>query len=297
VALIPPDVQLKCESILAAPIQSIEIISGGDINQARLIKTASRTSDQDGTSYFLKMNALPQSLHMFETEAKGLQLLQQSKSILTPKVISFGKAHNTAFLLLAYISPAPKTDEFWKNFGQSLALLHRNNTQSEFGLNHQNYIGSLKQTNHFEKNWKAFYINQRIAPQLKLAVDSGKMNTIQMKAFDKLFIKLNELLPIEPASLTHGDLWSGNFLVNKSQQAILIDPAVSYAHREMDIAMTYLFGGFSQTFYNAYQNTYPLAKDFQKRMDIYQLYYLMVHVNLFGGSYIGSVNTILQKYL
>ena len=289
--------QLKCENILAAPLQSIEINSGGDINQARLITIESKSSDQANTNYFLKFNALPQSLHMFETEAKGLQIIQQTKSISTPKMIRYGEADGTAFLLLNYIQPAAKTNTFWENFGRSLALLHRDNTHSYFGLDHHNYIGNLKQVNHYETDWKTFYIKHRISPQLKLAIDFKRMDSYQIKVFDKLFNKLEELLPEESACLTHGDLWSGNFLANRDEEVVLIDPALSYAHREMDMAMTYLFGGFSPHFYDAYQRIYPIEKGFKKRMDIYQLYYLMVHVNLFGGSYVESVNRILRKYL
>ncbi len=294
--LIPKAVQLSCERILAAPLQSIENISGGDINQARLIKTESTNSEHASSTYFLKMNSLPQSLHMFETEAKGLRLLQLSKSISTPEIIGLDEVDGVAFLLLTYIPPAPKTDTFWQNFGHSLALLHRDHTHSHFGLDHHNYIGSLVQQNNYEADWVSFFVNQRISPQLKMAVDSGKMNTHHIKGFDQVFNKLNFLLPKEPACLTHGDLWSGNFLANNQEEVELIDPAVSYAHREMDMAMTYLFGGFNPIFYAAYQTTYPLDKGFADRVEIYQLYYLLVHVNLFGGSYVQSVERILQKF-
>jgi len=289
VALIPSAVQLRCEDILAAPLLSIESISGGDINQARLLKT-------ENQSCFLKMNTLPQSLQMFETEAKGLQLILQSKAIDTPEIIHFGTADGTAFLLLSYVSLATKTDVFWQNFGRSLALLHRDNSHSHFGLDHANFIGSLDQANDFETSWTAFYVNQRIEPQLKTAINSGCLNKTHTKAFHRLFNQLDELLPQEVPALTHGDLWSGNFLVGQNQKAVLIDPAVSFAHREMDLAMSHLFGGFSQIFYDVYQATYPLENGFHDRMDIYQLYYLMVHVNLFGGSYVEAVNQILEKY-
>ncbi|MFK7933996.1 MAG: fructosamine kinase family protein, partial [Saprospiraceae bacterium] len=142
----------------------------------------------------------------------------------------------------------------------------------------------------------AFYTNERLLPQIKLAVDSNLLNTNDLKEVERLCKQLGNICPTEPATLIHGDLWSGNYVAAGGEEAVLIDPSVSYAHREMDLAMTQLFGGFERSFYYHYQNIYPLEMGYEERVPIYQLYYLLVHVNLFGGSYVDVVRKILQRF-
>ena len=286
---LPAQVQLKCESILAAPILNIKPLFGGDIHDACLIETAN-------ASYFIKLNTHQQAFDMFQTEQKGLQLLAQNKDIKTPCTIAVEQVGEASFLLMDYVEPGEKTDTFWEQFGTQLAQFHRNNTASNFGLDHHNYIGSLNQYNHPASNWSEFYIEHRLKPQLKLAVDQRRMPGSTLRAFNQLFTKLDQLCPLEPATLTHGDLWSGNFLAGKDGTPFLIDPAVAYVHREMDLGMSHLFGGFSPTFYAAYEEHYPLSPGFDERKEIYQLYYLLVHVNLFGVQYLGAVQRIVEKY-
>ncbi len=286
---LPKEVQLKCETLLAAPLLHIETVSGGDINEARLLHTPKG-------SFFLKMNSVAHAAQLFETESKGLQLLGQSKYLYTPNVIAFDNVGSTAFLLMEYVPSGNKTNSFWKHFGSNLALLHNNSTHTSFGLDHNNFIGRLPQSNTFESTWPGFYSNQRLLPQIKLAVNSKLISTSDSNLFEQLFTKLDSICPTESPTLIHGDLWCGNFLANQSEGAVLIDPSVSYAHREMDLAMSHLFGGFSPLFYRSYNETYPLEKGFEDRMDIYQLYYLLAHVNLFGGSYVRSAMNIAKRY-
>ena len=164
-----------------------------------------------------------------------------------------------------------------------------------FGLDHDNYIGSLAQSNKKHADWISFFMEERIRPQLKLAMDKKLIDEGTVKQFDKLFDHFDRLIPKEKPALLHGDLWNGNFLVSDSSRAALIDPAVYFGHREMDLAMTTLFGGFDSEFYRAYDEVFPLEKGFEKRVDIHNLYPLLVHVNLFGGGYVRQVKAVLNN--
>ena len=180
-------------------------------------------------------------------------------------------------------------------FGKQLAQLHQN-TNTSFGLEESNYIGSLLQQNNLHNNWIDFFINERLKPQIKLARDNGKIDLSTITKFERLYTKLDEIFPEEPPALLHGDLWSGNFMVDEKGGPVIIDPAVYFGHREMDIAMTKLFGGFNQQLYQSYNEHFPLEKGWEQRVDICNLYPLMVHVNLFGGGYLEQVKSILNKF-
>ncbi len=168
--------------------------------------------------------------------------------------------------------------------------------QSHYGLNHDNFIGRLPQYNSSKEDAIDFLIEDRLAPQCRLAMDQQLLQAGDMKKFEALFKKLPELLPIESPSLIHGDLWSGNFMIAENGRSVLIDPAVSFGLREMDLAMSLLFGGFNDLFYQAYHEAFPLKGGWRERMDIYQLYYLLAHLNMFGRSYLRPVQQILNKY-
>jgi len=286
---LPEKISHRCEVLLDTKILFIEHVGGGDINQALRLKTSKG-------DFFLKFNSGPKAKTMFETEQKGLELLAAAKTIQIPSVIGIVSDEKNAGLLLEYIDTGYRADGFWEKFGTALANLHRQ-TNEEYGLDHDNFIGSLPQSNGRHNSWSEFYIHERLLPQIKMAEADGQITPNDQKAFDSLFKKLPDICPEEKPSLTHGDLWSGNFLVSSESDPVLIDPAVSYAHREMDLAMSRLFGGFDRSFYRAYEEAWPLVPGFEKRLPIYQLYYLMVHVNLFGGSYVRSVRNILKEFV
>lgn len=155
----------------------------------------------------------------------------------------------------------------------------------------------MVQKNEQKKSWTEFLITQRLQPMLELAVNQGDVNYIEAKIFDSLFLKLDKLIPQEKPALLHGDLWPGNFLVGPAEEAVLIDPAVYYGHREMDLAMMHLFGGFPPKLFDAYNEIYPLEIGWQKRIELNQLYPLLVHVNLFGRSYWDRVKEIVERYV
>lgn len=263
-------------------------VSGGSINEAFKITTA------EG-KFFLKYNDTGLYPRMFEKEAEGLKLIKNCGEIDVPEVLLTDHAGKFSFLLLKFIEQTAESGNFWEYFGKQLAAMH-NHHSAQFGLDHDNYMGSLIQHNTFHNHWTSFFVDERLERQVRLARENGKMSRPDVSAFERLYRRLDEIFPQVKPSLVHGDLWSGNFMVNKSGQACLIDPAVYYGHPEVDIAMSTLFGGFSSKFYDAYTNHHPLEKGWQERLDYYNLYPLMVHVNLFGGGYLGSVQRILRRF-
>ncbi len=263
-------------------------VSGGSINQAVKLST-------DKGDFFLKWNRdAPDDF--FEKEAEGLVHLRTAKSdIIIPEVMAVGqpKKKLPGFLLMEFINEGSSGDSF--HFGAELARLHQTKTET-FGLDEDNYIGSLPQKNHRHERWDSFFIEERINPQLKMAIDSGKMGADILSNWGQLSSQLKDLLPPCEPSLLHGDLWSGNYLFNEDGKAVLIDPAIYYGHPEMDLAFSKMFGGFSQEFYDGYESVQPLEPSFNGRIDIYNLYPLLVHVNLFGGGYIRQAVQFLKQF-
>lgn len=262
-------------------------ISGGSINDAFRIETA------EG-EFFLKLNSASRFPNMFEAEKCGLDLLSLS-SFEVPKALGVGTHGNTQFILMDWVEQGTPNSEFWNEFGRCLAKLHLVSSV-HFGLDHDNYIGSVPQKNTERKNWAEFYREERLIPQMKLANRQGKLTSKMKSGFDGLFKELENIFPIEKPSLVHGDLWSGNMMVTAAGSPSIFDPAVYYGHREMDLAMMALFGGFGNKWVDAYNEVYPLESGWRARIDIGQLYPLMVHVNLFGGGYGSDVERIVKKF-
>ena len=276
------------ENILGKKILRHSSVSGGDINQAYLVET---TSDK----FFVKANGAPFALSMFKAEVEGLAAIAATNTIRVPDVLDCGESEEGAFLLMEYVEVGAARQSSWKELGESLASLHMNHADL-FGFPTDNFIGSLPQSNSTHDNWLNFYKKERIDPQLDLAYRRNRLSNSTFAQVEEIFGSAAQIFPEEKPSLIHGDLWNGNFLFDQKGIPCLIDPAVAYAHREMDLAMSRLFGGFHSDFYEAYHKTYPLKPGFEDRMELYQLYYLLVHVNLFGGSYIQSVQQILDKF-
>jgi protein-ribulosamine 3-kinase len=291
--MIPSEVIKEIESRLSAIAGSKTIIekstpvSGGCINYCFHLNTSAGP-------FFLKYNDAAAYPNMFKAEAAGLQLLRDANALPVPFVHFHGEEKDYSFLLMEWIDGDRQKKNFWEDFGRSVAKLH-NVSDASFGLDHGNYIGSLAQSNTKHADWKSFFMEERIQPQLKLAMEKNLVDSGTVKQFEKLFDRFDNLIPEEKPSLLHGDLWNGNFLVSENGKPTLIDPAVYFGHREMDLAMTKLFGGFDPEFYHAYEEAYPLQKGFEKRVDIHNLYPLLVHVNLFGGSYMQQVKASLKN--
>lgn len=270
-------------------IKSTTGISGGCINNAVKLKTS-----QD--DYFLKwQSGIPDD--MFQKEAEGLKLLSASGAIKIPEVLGYGKIEGKNYLLMDYMESAPPKNDYWKHFGIALADLHRNNTADKYGLDHNNYIGKLPQPNGLNGDWIDFFIQNRLEFQLKLAFQNRMVDNNFIERYRKIYEIIPDLLTVDQPALLHGDMWSGNVMVGSDGLVCLIDPAVYYGHREIELAFTQMFGGFDYGFYDAYQSNYPLEPGFEDRADIYNIYPHMVHVNLFGQSYLNGVERVLRRYL
>jgi protein-ribulosamine 3-kinase len=270
------------------PVKKVEHVGGGDINHAVKVTTSAET-------FFIKWNQFPQS-DIFEKEARGLDLLGNSGSIEVAKPLAFGELKGKHFLILEHLDRGRQSRYFWKEFGRNLAKLHQTNG-THFGLDHNNYIGRLDQKNDFNHNWIDFFVNQRINPLVSAGREKGILSRSIVQKFDTLFTKLEQIIPEEKPALLHGDLWSGNFMCGPNGQAWLIDPAVYFGHREMELAFTQLFGGFDQRFYQSYQEAFPLIPGFDDRIEIHNLYPLLVHLNLFGSSYLQGIQHTLNRFV
>ena len=269
-------------------IDSVVPAGGGCINECFVLQTAAG-------KFFLKRNDPKQFPKMFEGEAKGLQLLNETVNGISPKVIITDEQKDDMLLILQHIETGSAQKDFWIDFAKKLSMLHRKTT-GFFGLDHDNYIGSLPQSNKRHPDWNSFFILERIEPQLKKAIDEDQLPGEIARLFERMFLRLPEIFPPEPSSLLHGDLWSGNYMIEKDGRLRLIDPAVYFGFREMDLAMMKSFGGFDTSVFKHYHEFFPLENGFEKRVDICNLYPWLVHVNLFGGQYPLKVQAIMKPF-
>ena len=265
-------------------LSNFSALTGGDINEVYLLETPQE-------KYVVKLNNANKFPGMFEAEKFGLEKLKEPGVIDVPKPIKTGNLNSYSYLILEHKSSAQKASDFWELFGEQLAKLHQQ-TADSFGLENDNYIGSLPQYNENRDSAIKFYIEMRLEPQIKMAEEKG----FQLNVSTEFYKNCEELIPNEPPALIHGDLWNGNYLVNSYGQPCLIDPAVAYAPREMDLGMMKLFGGFNESLFKVYDETFPLEKGWESRVDLWQLYYLLVHLNIFGAGYRSQVTSIINKY-
>ena len=263
-------------------------IAGGDINHAFKIQNS------DGQSYFVKTNHAS-LLDMFKAEFAGLLEIHHSHSIRMPKPICYGDADNQAYIVLEWINFQHADTS--RNFGEQLACLHKT-TQRQFGWSINNTIGSSVQINTLDNDWITFWGKNRLGLQLKLAAKNGHVGNLQKKG-EKLLEGFPTLFSsYQPkASLLHGDLWSGNYSADEHGQPIIFDPAVYYGDRETDIAMTELFGNPGGEFYAAYNASWPLDSGYAVRKVLYNLYHILNHLNLFGGSYARQAESMMDYLL
>ena len=270
-----------------AEIRMIGIEGGGSINDARRIETSCG-------KFFAKINEAEPYPGMFEGEARGLEFLRENSEFDIPKVFGTGITDDIQWILMEYIDHAVKKSDYWEVFGLKMARMHRKSNEM-FGLEKDNYLGSLPQKNTFKKSWGEFYAENRIAPQLKLAKDAGLAGDQMVRLLEKVISRADTYFPGEPPAVLHGDLWTGNFATTINGEATIFDPAAYYGHREMDIAMSRLFGGFDARFYDAYNAEYPLEQGWEGRLPIADLYPLLAHLNIFGGTYAYQIMNILRQ--
>lgn len=265
--------------------------SGGSINQAAQVELS------ETGPCFLKWNSRD-DVDMFVKEVKGLEMLRSADTdLVIPEVLAQGvDGSGTGYLLIDYIPQQSAQSGSAEQFGAELATLHQH-TADQYGLDHDNYIGRLPQSNTKHDDWIDFFVEERISPLVKMAADSGKISSSTVQQFEQLYRELPGIMPEEPPSLMHGDLWGGNFMYTTDGKASIYDPAVYYGHREMEMAFTHMFGGFSGGFYRGYNDAWPLESGFNQRKDVYNLYHLLTHTNMFGGSYARQAESTLRKYV
>jgi fructosamine-3-kinase len=275
---------------LGTPIASCRPVSGGDINQAFDVRLA------DGRRVFVKTHERA-PLAMFETEARGLDWLAGANAVRVPRVLAVSRSGaEPSYLALEHITTAARRASFDEELGRGLAALHRSGAP-HFGHVEDNFIGPLPQANSVAPAWDVFYTQSRIEPQVRRAVESGRLASSWTTRFDRLCGRFPSLLgPAEPPARLHGDLWSGNVMSDERGSPVVIDPAVYGGHREVDLAMLQLFGGPGARFFASYDNEWRREPGHEDRVAIYQLYPLLVHVNLFGGSYVHHLDSALRTY-
>jgi protein-ribulosamine 3-kinase len=264
-------------------------VHGGDINIAEIL-------EGDGQRYFVKSNDAAR-LGMFEAESEGLIEITNSMSVRVPQPVCSGTHDGQAYLVLEYLDIGHGTGISEKLLGLQLASMHRT-TRNEFGWRRNNTIGSTAQINTAEHDWITFYREHRLRIQLELAAQNGLGGSVLQSGK-----QLHEKLPVFFASykplpsLLHGDLWGGNHAALRDGTPVIFDPAVYYGDREADIAMTEMFGGFGPEFYAAYNESWPLDAGYRVRKNLYNLYHVLNHFNLFGGGYGGQAKRMIDMLL
>lgn len=284
-----PDLKAFLENGLHCTANSSRTVGGGDINDAECVTT-------DRGKLFVKHNR-PSLLGMFQAEKSGLELLADGSELRIPEVVLCGSTSRRAYLVLEWMDQGPRRGDFDERLGHGLAAQHRR-TAERFGLDSDNFIGSLPQCNDKSDSWCEFFGSRRIGAQLTLAEKGGALSSRALEAGWRLVDRMPTLVPDDPEpSLLHGDLWGGNYLTGPGGEPVLIDPAVYCGHREIELAFTELFGGFSPAFYDAYNEAWPLDSAYADRRDLYNLYPLLVHANIFGGQYATRVHSVIRRYL
>jgi fructosamine-3-kinase len=276
---------LKTDAVL----QHVGVIGGGSINDARRINTSRGV-------FFLKLNDADAYPGMFEAEGKGLAFLAEHSSFEIPGLVATGHTLDKQWIIMQHITAGSKKDDYWEAFGRRLAEMHQK-THENFGLDYNNYLGSLPQRNTPTESWPAFFAEHRIMPQLEMAKDKALASSEVVRLCEKLCSRAERYFPAEPSAALHGDLWTGNFMTTSNGDATIFDPAAYFGHREMDIGMSRLFGSFDPKFYGAYNEVFPLESGWEERIHVANLYPLMAHLNIFGASYTSQIISILRKYL
>lgn len=282
--MIPTSVQSWLAENQFGPVTQTRPVGGGCISNGQTL------TSQSGKTFFLKTN--PETpADMFAREAEGLAALQVDHGPRVPQPLLYG----ADFILLEDLAPAPRQPDYWAVFGRQLAHVHLH-TQTRFGFEHDNYIGSTQQPNPWTEDGYQFFAEQRLLYQARLAQQKGLLSPGDLHTVEKIAARLPDLVPPQPASLLHGDLWSGNAITDARGAPAIIDPAVHYGWAEAELAMTVLFGSFPSLFYQAYEEVRPLEPGAFSRFPIYNLYHLINHLNIFGRGYLGQVQAVLRRF-
>ncbi len=284
--------QLIAKEITQATETPFEItdtrsVSGGCINQGYQLIGNHNT-------YFVKLNQAS-AVEMFRAEALGLTQMYDTKTITIPKPICWSVAGNSSYIVLEWLDLGRGNSSSWLEMGRQLAQMHQQGTVERFGWEMNNTIGSTPQINTWMDNWADFFAEQRIGYQLRLASRKGGNFPDTKRVVEAVRDRLADRKA--EASIVHGDLWSGNANITADGQPTIFDPATYYGDREVDIAMTELFGGFPSAFYQGYNQQWQLDSGYQQRKTIYNLYHILNHFNIFGGGYASQAQRMIQQII
>lgn len=284
---IPLSVADYCRANGFGAIRRAQPIGGGSPNRG--VNNAARL-ETDGGPLFLKVNPSAPA-DMFEREAEGLAAIAVDGAPRVPKVLGVGPD----YILQEHIEPSARRADFWETLGVQMARLH-SVTSPRFGFAHNNYLGGTLQINKWEGDGYTFFAEHRLRYQAELARSRHVLEAADLRPIDSIIARLPQWIPPQPASLLHGDLWSGNVHTDERGQPTLIDPAAHYGWAEAELAMMTLFGSVPASFFGAYESVRPLDENYADRFGLYNLYHLLNHLNLFGRSYAGSVKAILKRF-
>jgi len=288
---IQSSIQQKLKELFLNNTNEIQFgsVGGGCINETYRISLGDR-------HFFCKINSATKFPHLFQKEANGLKLIEKQKVIKVPAVIDCFETNDQQVLLLEWINEGERSEIFWKKFGEQLAALHQV-SDSHFGLNEDNYMGSVPQSNQITNNWIDFFIHQRLQPLIQQCLSLKLLSPNHQSQFEILYKQLPSIFEKEQKpSLLHGDLWSGNFMCSKNDEPALIDTAVYFGHPSIDLGMTTLFGGFRSGFYEAYNYHSPFPPKYKEQWEVCNLYPLLIHLLLFGRSYLSGIERTLHNY-
>lgn len=272
----------------SSAIQVMKRVHGGSINQSYYVETEKRR-------YFIKHHSNAPS-RFFELEAKGLELIGKTRTIAVPEVLAYSDVKKKAFLVMEWVKGEEKLDTQTK-LGQHLAALHKH-SGDKHGFSEDTFIGILPQPNGLYSSWLEYYREQRLSAQLQVGIRQKRITGKRRKRMEKMLAQLGKWIPsdVQPSYL-HGDLWGGNWLAGPAGEPYLIDPSFLYGDRHFELAFTELFGGFSSAFYEAYKERYQPDDYYEEAKPLYQLYYLLVHLNIFGETYGPQVDSVLRRYV
>jgi protein-ribulosamine 3-kinase len=274
---------------LKEAIFSKSFVNGGSLNETYRVEV-------DGKKAFCKINSANNFPQLFAREKNGLEFLSSTGIMATPEIFDCFEISNRQVLMMEWIEPGEQTIQFWKHFGRSLAGLHSISSAS-FGFKEDNYMGVVPQSNRQQGEWIIFFREQRLQTLCRLCFDKGLLLAHHIRNFEMVYKKLNEIFDEKSIPcLLHGDLWNGNFIAAKNEQAVLIDPAVYFGHPSVDLGMTNLFGGFPAVFYDSYQYYLPFPANYRQQWKVANLYPLLIHLYLFGRSYLREIEQTLSEF-
>ena len=292
--MLPPSVRRQVEEVLAQRTAAPVAIGSADPVGGGCVSPVARLRTDAGERFFVKWTAPGHPEGRLRAEARGLEALARTRTVRVPAVVALAPDEES-WLLLEWIEPGPAAPGAWGELGEGLAALHRTGGDA-YGADEDNFIGPLPQANGPLDSWAEFWARRRIEPQLRRAVDDGFFESADRARFDHFLSGLDTLLAPaaeEGPSPLHGDLWSGNVHMAAAGPPAVVDPSAYRGHREVDLAMADLFGGFGPPFREAYEGGWPVQDGYEARKAAYQLYYLLVHVNLFGAGYVSGCRRAL----